>query len=500
MKLKKLCEQHVQLQSKHENIEITGLSIDSRKIQVGNLFIALPGILHDGIDYIPQAIANGASAVLCEESSNMFSQANIITDEGIEVPIYSVVHLVMKLGNIAAIFYQHPSTKVNLIGITGTNGKTSTAYFIADSFNKLNKKCGLLGTIGNGYPGKLINATHTTSDAISVQNALNVFEQDNASAVAMEVSSHGLDQGRVNGCEFDIAIFTNLTHEHLDYHGDMHHYGQAKRKLFQMPGLRYAVFNIDDDFGMALFQEFNSLFSCYAISLNPKKSIDKSQLIFAKDITQNEHGIQFQLQTPWGESKIDSSLFGKFNVYNLLSTAATLGILQESWMSIVKALNGLTGVPGRMQVINVPGRAKVIIDYSHTPDALSNALDALSEHQFGRIWCVFGCGGDRDKSKRPVMGEIASKKADQVIITNDNPRTEIPETIADEIKAGISNPQALKVILDRKAAIQMALANANIGDVVLIAGKGHETYQEINGIRHDFSDQQIVNDFFKELA
>lgn len=500
MKLKQICKHHVKLQPKHENIEITGLSIDSRQIKPGNLFIALPGILHDGIDYIPQAIANGASAILCEESSNIFSQANIITEDGVEVPIYSVVHLVMKLGNIAAIFYHTPSTKLNLVGITGTNGKTSTAYFIADSLNKLNKKCGLLGTIGNGYPDKLISATHTTSDAISVQDALNNFVTDNANAVAMEVSSHGLDQGRVNGCEFDIAVFTNLTHEHLDYHGDMHNYGQAKRKLFQMPGLRYAIFNVDDEFGMALFQEFNSLISCYAISIDPKVHVDKSQLIVAKNIIQNEGGVQFQLQTPWGESIIDSPLFGKFNVYNLLSAAATLGILQEPWIAIVKTLNCLKGVPGRMQVINVPGHAKVIIDYSHTPDALSNALAALSEHQFGRIWCVFGCGGDRDKSKRPLMGEIASKKADHIIITNDNPRTEIPEVIAEEIQAGMNNTQSLKVILDRKKAIETALTNANVDDVILIAGKGHETYQEVNGVRHEFSDQQIVTTFLKELA
>ena len=317
MKLKELCNDYVKVSSEHENINITGMSLDSRDIKPGYLFIAIPGLKRDGIDYIPQAIANGASAILCEESSNIFSQASIVTEEGNEIPIYTVVHLIMKIGYIAAHFYNAPSAKINLIGVTGTNGKTSTTYFIAQSMNQLNIKCGLLGTLGNGYPNALVASSHTTSDAIKLQASLSEFVEDNASTVAMEVSSHGLEQGRVNGCDFDIAFFTNLTHEHLDYHGDMYHYGQAKRKLFLMHGLRYAVFNIDDEFGLELFNEFDKTISCYAISVENKTHIDKSKLITADSIIQNRHGIEFHLKSPWGETTIHSPLFGKFNIYNL---------------------------------------------------------------------------------------------------------------------------------------------------------------------------------------
>ncbi|MAZ38568.1 MAG: UDP-N-acetylmuramoyl-L-alanyl-D-glutamate--2,6-diaminopimelate ligase [Legionellales bacterium] len=496
MKLKTLCENFIKLRSEDENIIVKGLAIDSRQVKPGDLFFAVPGLKYDGISFIPQAVANGAVAILCEESMDVFSQVDIETTAGRKVPVYAISHLLLKIGSFAACFYHNPSSKIELIGVTGTNGKSSIVYFLTMALNKLNKKTAMLGTLGNGYQQKLLQSSHTTLDAVTLQNILHQFIEDKVACVAMEVSSHGLSQGRVNGCDIDIAVFTNLTHEHLDYHGDMHHYGQAKRKLFLMPKLRHAIFNIDDDFGANLFQEFKSSLTCYAISLHSTHmQIDKKQLISAKNIELSSEGLFFDVSSPWGEARIHTSLYGKFNILNLLSTIACLGIQGYTWSEIQNVMHELSGVPGRMQVLRQENKPVAVIDYAHTPDALKNALQALRQHNFGKIWCVFGCGGDRDSSKRSIMGEIAEQYADNVIITNDNPRTEDPMMIAQQIKVSMIDQQ-VQIILDRKAAIIKALSQAKQGDVVLIAGKGHEQYQEINQVKSDFSDEKIVQDFW----
>lgn len=497
MKLAQLCQDIIEIHPEHRDVEITSLALDSRKVSEGCLFFAIPGLHQDGIDYIPQAIENGANAILCEESIDLFNQADIITDSGKQVPIYAVPHLSLHIGSLASKYFGYPSHQFNLIGVTGTNGKSSTVYFIAQALSLLHEKCAMLGTIGNGFINQLKQSQYTTADAIALQTTFAEYVSEKVTTVAMEVSSHGLAQGRVNGCAFDIAAFTNLTHDHLDYHGDMHHYGLAKRKLFLLPGLRYAIFNIDDAFGEQLYQEFRDKLTCYAISMQtPSAKIPNESLLQIVRIEQQPTGITFSVVTPWGNATISTSLFGKFNLVNLLITMSCLALMQTPWVTILAIMPQLSGVPGRMQLLQKKGQPKVIIDYAHTPDALEKALIALADHQFGRIWCVFGCGGDRDKTKRPLMGQIAQRYANQVIITSDNPRSEAPELIIQDILQGMASQSGTIIQADRREAIELALQQADENDVILVAGKGHETYQEMAGIRYPFSDKSVVEQFW----
>jgi len=494
MKLKELCQNQLKLHKAHQDLAVTGLAIDSRQVKAGYVFFALPGTQYDGLTFIPDAIENGAVAILCEESANLFTQADVQTHAGRNIPIYSVPHLYSKVGEFASRFYKNPSHQFDLIGVTGTNGKSSTTYFIASALNLLDKKTALLGTLGNGLIDNLILSTHTTLNPIHLQQCLSSFGAQHVDCVTMEVSSHGLSQHRVKGCNFDIACFTNLSHEHLDYHGDMHRYGQAKRKLFHMKGLRYAVINVDDNFGKVLYKDCEKRLDTIAITLNPQLvAIDRAHLISAEVIAQSVEGLHFKVATPWGKGALHTKLLGQFNIYNLLMVIACLGIMQTPWQKILSVIEKLSGVPGRMEVFSVENNPKVVIDYAHTPDALESALMALIAHKFGAVWCVFGCGGDRDKDKRPMMGEIAEKYADHIIITNDNPRSENPTVIADEISQGLKGIKEHTIILDRKKAIETAVEDANKNDVILIAGKGHENYQEIAGTKYHFSDSEIVS-------
>lgn len=503
MKLKTLFNNLLDIKSQDAEQEIQSICSDSRQLKAGSLFLALPGEKHQGIDYVSQAIEIGASAIVCDACFAPIPERIQVMAESNKIPIYVIPSLSTMLGTIAARFYHHPSQKLHIVGVTGTNGKSSITYFIASALTYLGQKCGLLGTLGNGYVDCLTSSSHTTLDPISLQAMLARFIKDKVPSVAMEVSSHGLAQGRITACEIRTAIFTNLTHEHLDYHGTMENYGQAKKQLFLMPSVRDVIFNIDDNFGAQLYAQFKDSKNCFVLTTKEDTNCDeKSHKIMATEIQLTPQGLIFQIVMREGVMSIHSPLLGRFNVYNLLSVAAFLTLSGFPMDSIKSALESLTGVPGRMQLVQSPhpNRPTVLIDYAHTPDALKNALLAILEHRFGAVWCLFGCGGDRDRGKRPVMAAIAEAYADHIIVTSDNPRSESAAAIRDEIYKGFTDLSKVRDILNRRDAIEYALSHAKAKDVVLIAGKGHETYQEIQGVKHPFSDHVVVVDYWHRVG
>jgi UDP-N-acetylmuramoyl-L-alanyl-D-glutamate--2,6-diaminopimelate ligase len=464
------------------DIEYTGIAIDSRKVKPGDLFIAYAGELADGRAYIPQALLAGAVAVLWDASEFTWNP-------DWKVPNLPVANLRYQVGHIADNFFKHPSRQLWIAGITGTNGKTSCAQWIAQSMTKLGRQCAVIGTLGSGLAGRSAatqTPVNTTPDAVSLQATLAGMKVQGARAVAMEVSSHGIDQGRVNGVAFDVALFTNLTRDHLDYHGSLKAYKKTKERLFSWPFLRHAVINLDDRFGAELASR-----------------IDRSRVnvigygfgkgeIAGHNLDLSTRGLKLEIKTPWGAAQVSSSILGAFNAHNILGVLGVLACADVRLDDAVAAVSELEPVPGRMQTIRQAGYPLVAIDYAHTPDALEKALETLRDLLIpgAKLHCVFGCGGDRDPGKRPMMGEIATRLAHHSVITSDNPRSENPRTIIDEIAAGAH--ARYRVEPDRAVAIHDAIRDASPDDIVLIAGKGHETYQEIAGQRVPFSDFEIV--------
>jgi UDP-N-acetylmuramoyl-L-alanyl-D-glutamate--2,6-diaminopimelate ligase len=496
MKLSVLCQKIIEIPDKH-NIDVTGLALDSRLVKPGYVFLACPGTVVDGHDFIDVAIQKGAIAVLCEASRHIFNEVYVTTEEGREVPIIAVPHLLQHIGELAARFYGEPSANLIIYGVTGTNGKTSVTHYLAACLNKLDMPCAVLGTVGNGFLNKLETSSHTTPNPIALQLMLAQYYKEGAQAVAMEVSSHGLEQGRVNGVHFNTAVFTNLTRDHLDYHNTMENYAAAKHKLFEMPDLQHAVINIDDPYGRSLLAEFSSELNCYGYTISDAVYPDNDlPLIQASNVQYTANGINAMIYTPWGNGKINPPLYGQFNLSNLLAVIAILGIKGIPISDICRLASTVQGVKGRMELLQKAEKPSVIVDYAHTPDALEKALHAIREHTKGQIWCVFGCGGDRDKGKRPQMGKIAEQFANKVIITSDNPRHEKPQLIAEQIVAGFIKPADVKVILDRVEAIKYAISHADVKDVILVAGKGHEDYQQIGDEKHPFSDQAVILSVF----
>ncbi len=492
MKLSTLCRDIVDIQPKYD-MDITGLALDSREVKNGYLFLACPGAVVDGHEFIGVAIEKGANAVLCEASEHIFDEAHVTTEAGKIIPIISVPHLLQLAARLAATFYHDPSAHMQVIGVTGTNGKTSLTHYLADGWSRLDHPCAVIGTVGNGFLNHLQSSTHTTPNPIALQHMLATLKQEGAKSIAMEVSSHGLVQGRSNAIHFDTAIFTNLSRDHLDYHGTMENYAAAKRKLFQMEGLKQAVFNVDDAFGVSLLNEFVDQYPCYAYSINkdaPK--IANVPFIHADHIECTSQGMTAHITTPWGEGELQLQLFGIFNLSNILAVITCLGIHGIPLTKILTTVSQLKGVKGRMELFHTAHSPKVLVDYSHTPDALEKALQAIKSHVTGKIWCVFGCGGDRDRGKRPQMGRIAEHYADHLIVTNDNPRHESPEAIAQQILAGTQHPERVQLMLDREAAIRYAVKHASEKDVILVAGKGHENYQQFGDEKLAFSDQEVV--------
>jgi len=461
------------------------VAADSRKIQPGDVFLAYPGHASDGRQFIHQAIARGASAVLWErEGFDWDSRWN--------VPNLPVDRLRWMVGDIADEVCGHPSRNLWMVGVTGTNGKTSVSQWVARALNRLERRCAVIGTLGNGFPGNLDSTVNTTPDAIELQESLARFQVEGAQAAAMEVSSIGLDQGRVSGCVMDVAVFTNLTRDHLDYHGTMEAYADAKSKLFDMPGLKAAVLNFDDRMGVSLARRLSCRegFHVLGYSLIPDNvhAAPADSMLLASGLQMTTTGMRFRVHYGEQQAELAVGLVGQFNISNLL---AVLGVLLASGYMFDEALGAvreLTPPEGRMQTLGGIGEPLAVVDYAHTPDALEKALNALqhtAHSRGGKLICVFGCGGDRDPGKRPMMGEVAVRLADKVVVTSDNPRNEDPQDIIEQI---IRGAPGVECIADRGEAILQAVQQAGPDDVVLIAGKGHEDYQEVKGLKHHFSD------------
>jgi UDP-N-acetylmuramoyl-L-alanyl-D-glutamate--2,6-diaminopimelate ligase len=460
---------------------IEALSSDSRRCAAGVAFLAYPGEKADGRGHIADAIGRGASAVLWE--SEGFAWRNEW-----RVPNVGVRDLKARAGGLAHEFYGRPSDRLWVCGVTGTNGKTSCSQWIAAALAARATRAAVIGTLGNGFPGALIDSPNTTPDALEIHRLLAQFLNQGASAVAMEVSSHGLAQGRVHGVAFDCALFTNLSHDHLDYHGSMEAYAQAKAKLFDTPGLACAVLNLDDVVGVRLAQRLEGS-GVRVIGFSISGARNGGEYLAA---TRVGHG-EMELESSWGRATAKVNQLGRFNMANALGVLGCLIAYGIGFEDAVAMLSSLPAVPGRMQ--QVGERPLVVVDYAHTPDALEKVLQALrpvAAQRGGRLAAVFGAGGDRDPAKRPAMGAVVSRLADRAVVTSDNPRGEDPMKIIQAIRAGISGD--CEVEPDRARAIEAAIAQASDTDVVLIAGKGHENYQEIAGRRYPFSDVAVARE------
>lgn len=471
MKLAELLRSWIQVPAPGADVIISDMTLNSRAVKTGDLFVAL----NLGVEYIPQAIEQGAHAILIEGALHC--------DLDAEIPIIAIPNLQQQYGYIASAFYGEPSQHLHVVGITGTNGKTSISYYIASLFQKTKGRCGVIGTLGVGELGDMDSTGLTTPDAITVHKTLKQFLVSGIHYVAMEVSSHALDQGRVNGVVFHTAVFSNLTHDHLDYHGDMKHYGAAKQKLFTDFNVQQAIINADDDFGQSLLAQCEN-----AISYSAQ---DNKADVTVRNILFSTHGIHAQLHSPWGTGELDLSLLGEFNLSNVLASIAAVAICDVPLSDILTTAKNMAAVPGRMQLFTQPDKPIVIVDYAHTPDALAKALQATKRHCRGKLWCVFGCGGNRDRAKRSEMAKAAEAYADAIIVTSDNPRHEDPSQIIADIVAGFVTAEPHIEVL-RNKAIAYALDQASALDVVLVAGKGHEDYQQVGDEKRPFSDAEQV--------
>ena len=463
-------------------LDVTGLQTDSRRVTAGDVFLAVKGVGGHGLQHVEMALDRGASAVLWEPAPG------IAEPDDLPVPQIAVTGLGQRVGELASRFMGEPARDLFNVAVTGTDGKTSTAYLVAQALDAAGSACGYLGTIGYGRVGALKEASHTTPDPIRLQALIAALKSDGVRAMAMEVSSHALDQARVSGLAFDVSILTNITRDHLDYHGTVEAYAAAKKKLFTRYTRGAAVLNRDDVAGAAWAAELGD-----AVVYGIGGEAPQGRYLLARDVSLGADGIAFTLDSSWGQAAVRSRLLGRFNVYNLLAALAALLLKGLPLSEVARIAETLHTVPGRIEGFRggKPGPL-VVVDYAHTPEALAQILTAVRAHCGGRLWCVFGCGGDRDRGKRPLMGRAAAMLADAVIVTDDNPRSEAPEAIAAEIVAAM--PAGTRIIHDRAEAIRTALAEAAPDDVVVIAGKGHETTQTYGSTVRPFSDRQRVRE------
>lgn len=478
----------VDLPAKYAEVLVRGISLDSRLVEPGYVFIACPGERSDGREFITEVLGKGAIAVLAEAEG--LDSIAVQDKRVIPVPSLSV-----RVSAIAGYIYGHPSRSMKLTGVTGTNGKTTCVNLLAQLYALLGRAAGAVGTLGcEVMPAGFKTAVEqigstgmTTADAVTNQVMLANLRDAEVEYVAMEVSSHGLAQNRVDDVSFDTAIFTNLSRDHLDYHIDMTAYLAAKARLFHMPGLKRAVVNADDPVGRELADQLAPEVECLRYGIKEVQGAEILVEVRAENARYDTEGIVAQLITPWGEGELRSTLLGRFNLSNLLAVITTVCGQGFDFHHVLEVVPQLQAVAGRMQVLS-GSEVRVVVDYAHTPDALEQSLKVLSEHSTGRLWCVFGCGGDRDPGKRGPMGEVAANYADYTVISSDNPRSEAPRLIIEDILKGI--PPACNVLVDadRRAAIRIAIGRARPGDTVLIAGKGHEQYQEVDGVRWPFDD------------
>jgi UDP-N-acetylmuramoyl-L-alanyl-D-glutamate--2,6-diaminopimelate ligase len=464
---------------------------DSRKVKAGDVFFAYPGDAADGRAYIAQALKNGASAVLYE--SDQFSW-----DAAWTAAHLAVSGLKQLSGQVAATYYRQADASMLVVAVTGTNGKTSCSQWLGSALSYLGQPAGVIGTLGTGIytqgqHGEFEETGNTTPDALLLQQTLSTMRRQGVAALAIEASSIGLEQGRLNGMHVDIALFTNFTRDHLDYHGDEQHYEAAKRMLFDWPGLQKAVINLDDDMGLRLvshLQKKKHAIPLIGYTCSELDAPSDVAVLRASAIRFNASGTVFHVESPFGSGQLRTQLVGQFNVSNALGILGVLLAHGTEWKAALDAIELLVAVPGRMQQFGGQDAPLIVIDYAHTPDALEKTLSTLrqvAQQRNGELWCVFGCGGDRDPGKRPQMGAVA-EQADHVIVTSDNPRSEEPAAIIGQILAGMKAPQAAQALEDRAAAILWAVRHAAKADVVLLAGKGHETYQEIKGKKLPFLD------------
>jgi len=463
------------------DLVIHGLVQDSRMVGPGDAFVAIGGFGTHGLHFVEQARAAGAAAILFEPPA----------PAGLDAPAdaIAVPNLRARMGVLADRFHGGITRGMDVVGVTGTNGKTSTVQLLAQAWQLLGVRGATIGTLGVGMDGQVVPTGFTTPLVLQLHALLAELQGAGARAVAMEVSSHALDQGRVDGVHFDVAVFTNLSRDHLDYHGDMAGYGAAKAKLFAWPGLKAAVVNLDDAFGRSLPDVIPE--DVRVLGLSSRGA--EGAALYAESLRLDGSGLGFELVAGEERHAVQSPLLGRFNIDNLLAVAGALLALEQAPATIAGVLSQLQPIHGRMNRLGGgDGAPLVVVDYAHTPDALEQALVSLRAHVESRLFCVFGCGGERDRGKRPQMASVAQSHADVVIVTDDNPRAEDGDGIVAEIVAGFMRADAVTVQRDRARAIRHAIAEAGPGDVVLIAGKGHEPYQEINGVRHPFDDTQVA--------
>jgi len=466
------------------NTVLKDMTLDSRTAAAGDLFVAISGHTSDGRHYIPQAIAQGVSAVVAE-AQGQAEHGAVRVQHG--VPVVYLDNLNLLLSEIAGRFYEQPGAALRLVGVTGTNGKTTTTQLLAQWAQLLGETSAVMGTVGNGLLNRVVPAENTTGSAVQVQQILGDLVQQGATFAAMEVSSHGLVQHRVSALPFAAAAFTNLSRDHLDYHGDMQHYEEAKWQLFSTHESEQKIINADDSVGQRWLAK---LPDAVAVSMENKLPADwKGRWLSASHVSYHDKGATVELDSSWGNGVLESRLMGAFNVSNLLVALGTLLSLGYAFDELLKTAPQLQPVCGRMEVFHAPGRPTVVVDYAHTPDALEKALAAARLHCTGKLWCVFGCGGDRDKGKRPLMGGIAEQYADCVVVTDDNPRSEDPRAIINDILSGLLDAGRALAIPGRAEAVTSAIMQATENDVVLLAGKGHEDYQLVGNQRFDYSDR-----------
>ena len=474
---------------------------DSRIVEQGDVFCAVIGTESDGRNFINAALANNAGLVIaeCESEAEHGDVQTLTCTNGASISQVSFFRLNQQLFELASAFYNYPQQRLSLIGITGTNGKTSISQLTANLLNALHNPCAVIGTNGAGLPNALTEITNTTPGATELLAWLNKFDQQKIAYVAMEVSSHGLSQKRVDAALFDVAVFSNLSRDHLDYHGTMENYAEAKYQLFTQKGNQTAVVNGDDQQAKTWLRNWPSAQPVIVYG----RSYDianHAAYVQATNIRHSKLGASFTLHTHLGDIEINSALLGDFNIDNLLAAIAVLLTQQATLVEIAAGVSTLMPITGRMEAYSHDNLATTVVDYAHTPDGLKNALQACRQHCQGQLWVVFGCGGDRDKGKRPLMGAVAEQWADRLVITNDNPRKEQPQSIADEILAGCKHAENITLELDRQQAVEQTIKLAKPNDVVLLAGKGHENYIIIGDEKRVYDERALVSQLYKSEA
>ncbi len=478
------------------DIRINGLTLDSRQVSRDLAFVAVQGHNLDGRDFIPQAISLGARVIMTQTDDSEAHGALEMRGGTVIVHLYD---LPVMLSSLAAAFFDYPATKLETVAVTGTNGKTSVVQLLSQLKSLLDSRSAAIGTLGSGvYEGTTTRwipspADNTTPDAIYMQHILADFVLQKVRQVAFEASSHAIVQGRLSQVKTDFAVFTNLSRDHLDYHQTMENYAAAKRGLLRQPGLRAVVLNADDreHKNWCDAAQPGTEIVLTAVGHN-SPLLSEHRHCLATNVQYHQSGVQFRLESSWGTTVVHAPLLGEFNVRNLLSAMAILFVQGERFDDVVRVLPMATPVSGRMEVFSFPRHANIVVDYAHTPDALDQVLSSARAHTDGELWCIFGCGGDRDKGKRPLMGEVAEHKADYVVITTDNSRSENPANIADDIKAGLTQPASAVFEPDREAAIRYCLAHAKPDDLIIVAGKGHENYQIIDQKKIDYNERAVI--------